>query len=87
MMNWVTNISVGLDSTPSLTSLTTCIGARSKGLRKGAQGDVFNTLSFRNRQKLWLDHDTRINNPGQQCFEPIGKFTIGFSTTRLEVEN
>jgi hypothetical protein len=52
MTNWVMNLSVAWGSTPSLTSLTTRIGARSKGLRKGAQGDVLNTLSLQNRQKL-----------------------------------
>ncbi len=51
MVGWVPSLSVGLSSTPSLTSLTTHIGVRKEGLKKGSWGDVLDALNLQYKQK------------------------------------
>jgi hypothetical protein len=50
MADWVLRLSVGLGLTSHLTLLMTYIGARSEGLRKGAQRNVLGALTTQNKQ-------------------------------------
>jgi hypothetical protein len=49
MPNWIMNLSVGLGLTLSLTPFRIHIGVGSEGLKNGAQGDVLNALSTKNK--------------------------------------
>jgi hypothetical protein len=83
MVGWVTSLSVGLDSTPSLTSLTTHTSVRKEGLKKETWRDVLDALNLQNKQKLLLGHETKIDNPKQWDLEPIKKFVVGFHPIHL----
>jgi hypothetical protein len=87
MVGWVTNLSVGLSSTPNLTSLMTHISVRKEGLRKWTWGDVLDALNLQYIQKLLLGRETRIDSPKQWDFEPIKKSVVGFHPIHLRVKD